>query len=245
MLETVSKVSHYDSVPASHVYGISSLWSDLFPIGILNELTAHPFLAACRNNEISQEMLQKFLVQHQYYSRYFTRYLCAMMASLPSTDDVRELSKNLVEETGLDKPGGVTHADLYISSLKLLGAQPGSQPALPATLSLIDSMYRYCRSPDALDGLSALCLGAEAIVPVIYGAVIQGFNSYGATDEALHYFRLHVEEDEDHAITMRKVIDRLLVERPYRISKVHAIAQDMVMQRMEMFDAVMKQGQPS
>src|SRR5437870_5691333 len=106
----LDQVLPHEAAAVSRIGAISDLWSDLFPLGLLDELRMHPFLAACRNHTISEEALQQFLVQHQYYSRHFTRYLCAMMASLPSTDDVRELSKNLVEETGLDTPGGITHA---------------------------------------------------------------------------------------------------------------------------------------
>ncbi len=218
-----------------------ALWDDLFPVGLLAELDAHPFLRRCREGKASMEMLRAFLVQHSYYSEKFTRYLCALMSHMPSADDVRVLALNLVEETGLDRAGAVTHAELYKRCMAEIGAKPGSAPVLPETTAMIESMFHYCRAHDPLEGLSALCLGAEAIVPTLYGGILDGLRHAGFNDEQLHFFVLHVSEDEAHALVMREIINRLLIERPHRRSKVLAIGEDMVRLRMAMLDAVLAQ----
>lgn len=218
-----------------------ALWDDLLPIGLLPELEAHPFLSRCREGKASLELLRAFLVQHSYYSEKFTRYLCALMSHMPDGNDVRTLAVNLVEETGLDRAGAVTHAELYRRCMAEIGAKPGSAPILPETASLIDSMFHYCRAQDPLEGLSALCLGAEAIVPTLYGGILEGLRGAGFNDEQLHFFVLHVSEDEAHALVMREIIYRLLAERPYRRAKVLAIGEDMVRLRMALLDAVLAQ----
>jgi pyrroloquinoline-quinone synthase len=221
---------------------MQQLWEDYFPEGTLAALAAHPFLIACRNGEASLATLRRFLVQHQYYSRNFTRYLCAMMASLPDGDDIRRLAHNLVEEMGLDEPGAVTHAQLFQQALAECGVMPGSAPMLPQTAELIDAMFGYCRSRDPIDGLSALCLGAEAIVPTLYGALLQGLRLAGIRGAGLRFFELHVAEDEEHALTMRDIIERMVTERPRRRARVSAIADDMVALRIAMLDAIHQQG---
>ena len=215
-----------------------SQWDEYFSTGTLAALSAHPFLADCRRGTATLPTLRRFLIQHQYYSRNFTRYLCAMMASLPESADVRRLAHNLVEEMGLDAPGAVTHAELYQQSLEACGVRTGSEPMLAQTSELIETMFGYCRSRDPIDGLSALCLGAEAIVPTLYGALVNGLRQVGIPKAGLYFFELHVAEDEDHAITMRDIIQRLIAERPRRRDKVRAIADDMVALRMSLLDAI-------
>lgn len=215
-----------------------SLWSGMLPETLVNDLRDHPFLVACRSGVACRASLNHFLVQHEYYTSHFTRYLCAVMASLPSSRDVRSLCENLFEEMGLDSAAKETHAQMYTSTMAELGVLPGSMPPLPETTALIDSMYRYCRSTDPLDGLSALCLGAEAIVPALYAPIIEGFKAFGVPDHALRYFDIHVRDDEAHALTMRRVIDEILRLSPWRLLKVQAIADDIVRRRMALLTAV-------
>ena len=164
-----------------------------------------------------------------------------IVSYLPNGDDVRALAVNLVEETGLDRADAVTHAELYRRCLGEVGVTPRSQPMLPETGALIDSMFHYCRAHDPLEGLAALCLGAEAIVPTLYGAILDGLRKAGFDDRQLHFFVLHVSEDEAHALVMRDIIHRLLRERPHRRAKVLAVGEDMVRIRMAMLDAVLAQ----
>lgn len=216
-----------------------SLWDDLFAPGLLNELENHPFLRICGEGKAPLALFKAFLVQHSYYSENFTRYLCALMSHLPNGDDVRALAVNLVEETGLDRPDAITHAELYRRCLSEIGVAPRSQPMLPETAALIDTMFHYCRARDPLEGLAALCLGAEAIVPTLYGGILEGLRKAGFDDKQLKFFVLHVSEDEAHALVMREIINRLLREHPHRRSKVIAIGEDMVRIRMAMLDAVL------
>ncbi len=216
-----------------------ALWDDLFPPGLISELHDHPFLRRCREGRATLELLRGFLVQHSYYSEKFTRYLCALMSRMPTGDDLRALAANLVEEMGLDHAGGETHAQMYRRCLAEVGAVPNSTPMLPETGALIDNMFHYCMSRDPLEGLAALCLGAEAIVPTLYGGILDALRRAGFDDDQLQFFVLHVSEDEAHALVMRDIIRRLLAEHPHRRSKVLAIGEDLVRLRMAMLDAVL------
>lgn len=223
-------------------YVLSPLWTDLFPEGLLGQLRANPFLVACRNGAVSLDQLRHFLIQHHYYSQYFTRYLCALMGSLADQGEFKALSHNLTEELSGGDSIDISHAELYRRSMDLMAAVPRSRPLLDGTRQLIDAMFRHCRSSDPLDGLAALCLGAEAIVPLIYGPVLDALRSHNAPAEAEHFFVLHIEEDEQHAIVMRDIIDRMLGERPYLRSRVIAIGEEMVHLRMNMLAELVGQG---
>jgi acyl-coenzyme A synthetase/AMP-(fatty) acid ligase/pyrroloquinoline quinone (PQQ) biosynthesis protein C len=215
---------------------LSPLWQDVFPAGLLSELHANPFLAACRNGSADADQLRDFLVQHQYYSQYFTRYLCALMGNITDIEEFKALAENLSEELSGGDTHHISHAQLYRQSMDAMAAVPGSRPILASTQKLIDTMFRYCRSADPLDGLAAMCLGAEAIVPIIYNPILAAMDYLGASDAARLFFRIHVEEDEEHAIVMRRIIDRMVAERPHCSARVVEIGQDMVRARMGMLD---------
>jgi acyl-CoA synthetase (AMP-forming)/AMP-acid ligase II/pyrroloquinoline quinone (PQQ) biosynthesis protein C len=223
---------HTDEAPAAHL--LSPLWADVISAGLLAELHANPFLAACRRGSVTTDQLQEFLIQHRYYSQYFTRYLCSLMGNMGEHDEFKALAENLAEELASGSAEEVSHAEMYLQAMHAMSASPGSRPILASTQQLIDTMFRYCRGSDPLDGLAALCLGAEAIVPVVYGPILDALHQRNAPPEATRFFQLHVEEDEQHAIVMREVIDRMLREKPYRRARVAAVGEELVRLRMAM-----------
>lgn len=228
------------SAPVAH--GLSPLWVDMFPAGLLEDLSANPFLTACRAGMVSDAQLRGFLIQHHHYSQYFTRYLCSLMGSLTDLGEFKALSHNLAEELSGNDTDQVSHAELYRETMDELGAVPRSLPVLSSTQALIDAMFRYCRSGDPLDGLAALCLGAEAIVPIVYGPILDALRHRHAPMRALRFFQIHVEEDEQHAIVMREIIDRMIAERPYLRARVVAVGEEMVQLRMAMLSELMAYG---
>jgi len=222
----------------SVVAGSLDDWGGLFPPGLLARLHGCRFLTGCRGGQVTLPVLQSFLVQHQYYSRNFVRYLCAVMSALPDQQAIRVLIINLIEEMGLKSDNQVTHADLFLQSMRICGAQPGSAPMHEATGRLVETMFRYCRSGDPLLALSALCLGAEAIVPIVYGPIAQALRTAGIPQEGVYFFDLHVEEDEAHALVMRSQIEGLVRHDPSCLGIVHRVATEMVVRRIEMVEAV-------
>jgi len=213
-------------------------WAALFPPGLIAELEGCSFVRDCRAGTVPLPALKAFLAQHQHYSQHFVRYLCAVMSSLPESGDVRALMFNLIEELGLDAPDRVTHAELYRETMRCIGVEAGSAPVLPATQDLVDTMFRHCRSGDPLLGLSALCLGAEAIVPTLYGAVLHGLLNAGLAPAGLRFFELHVQDDEAHALVMRQQLEQMLQHDSRRLRVVHQVATDMVRCRVRMLEAV-------
>ncbi|QXF32264.1 hypothetical protein CE143_03075 [Photorhabdus luminescens] len=219
-------------------YSLSPLWEDIFSKELLEEINTNVFLVTCRSGKASQNLLRKFMIQHQYYSQYFTRYLCSLMGNLVDQNDFTLLSHNLLEElTGTDA-AKISHVELYKKAMAAINAVPKSYPILKSTQQLINIMFEHCRSDNSLRGLAALCLGAEAIVPLIYGPVLDALRAMKAPDDALHFFKIHVEEDEEHAIVMRKIIDRMIAGNPHGKAEVMAFGEAVIYSRMAMLNEI-------
>lgn len=187
---------------------MSDQWNGLLEKEWLENLDASPFLQRCREGRVTLEELESFAVQHFHYSRHFTRYLCALLSNIRNDGDRLHLVDNLVDEMGLGKTTATPHSQLYREMLAKLGWTPETHTPHPETVRLVETMLESCRNPNPLIGLGALCLGAEAIVPHIYQQIIAGFRANHVDDEKLLFFKLHVECDDDHARTMKEIIER-------------------------------------
>ena len=204
----------------------------------LERLDQTVFLRRCRNSEASRAELNIFLVQQFHYSRHFTRYLCALLSNMVDEDDRRVLTENLFEEMGLGGVGDEPHAKIYRDMLHALGLSPVLNPPLPATTALAATMLHLCSNPDPMVGLGALCLGAEAIVPHVYRQILTGLLAAGFPEKHLRFFPLHIEGDDDHALTMKAILDRELQADPGRKETVMAAAAECVEKRAIFFEAI-------
>jgi pyrroloquinoline quinone (PQQ) biosynthesis protein C len=209
----------------------------------VERLRRHPFIQRCRNGTVTRHELDVFVAQHARYSAYFTRYLCALIANLPSAEDVLRLSGNLAEELGFGEDSGEPHAQLFARMVDELGIDLRELPAFPETEQLISTTFDYCKKQDPAYGLGALCLGAEAIVPSLYSDIISGFVANGVALERLRFFQIHVECDDGHAETMLEILTRLQQESPERAERVLEGARAMIDARLKFLDGVMEGAQ--
>lgn len=205
---------------------------------MIAQISRHPFLSACRDGHVSLDRLKGFLVQQGKYSRYFTRYICQLMVNLESNDDVLEVFDNLFEELGFGEVAEPPHSEIYRDMLHSFDLHLDSYPTQPATQRLINTMMNFCKQPEGAYGLSALCLGAEAIVPAVYSDIVSGFVKQGIELEQLKFFTLHIECDDGHADTMLAILSRLVVEQPRLFEVVRHAAFLMIQARLEFFDAL-------
>jgi pyrroloquinoline quinone (PQQ) biosynthesis protein C len=204
-------------------------------------LLRHPFLVRCGNASVTMAELRRFLVQQGKYSNYFTRYLCALISQLDEGDDVLRLARNLAEELGYGADGQTPHSRIYADMLERFGLRLDRQPTYPETQNLIDTMFMLCRQPGGLAGLGALCLGGEAIVPAMYARIIEGFRGLGVEPEALEFFRIHVDCDDDHAETMYEIITRRTSSSTSsRVTALHA-GEIALNARLRFFDALTRE----
>ena len=183
-------------------------WDSLLKPEWLNSLRATSFLSRCRTGIVSRRELELFLKQHHYYSQHFTRYLCALISNLRNEQDRQLLTQNLFDEMGFFT--GISHEEIYRRMLSTILPSENDVGVFPATQSLIETMLECCRDARPMVGLGALCLGVEAIVPEVYSTILNGFYAVREPRENLHFFTIHVSDDDEHARTMRNIILREL-----------------------------------
>ncbi|MFJ5239852.1 TenA family transcriptional regulator [Pseudomonas neuropathica] len=217
------------------------LWNKWLDSDVLHRLVNHDLLVAMRSGHVSREGMRYFLVQHHYYSRNFTRFLCAIINRLESLGDIKLLMQNMQEEMGIDSEGKVTHAELFQRSLRSLGADVMAEPPLAQTADFNAFIMKCCRSENAVEGLAALCLGAEAIVPLIYKPILVALKGLNVGEEGLEFFRLHIEEDEEHAVTLLGILDRLTGRDPETKALAIQTGFQAINKRCDMFDAVWRE----
>jgi pyrroloquinoline-quinone synthase len=211
-------------------------WDCLLKPEWLNSLRATSFLSRCRTGIVSRRELELFLKQHHHYSQHFTRYLCALISNLPNEDDRQLLTKNLFDEMGLFT--GVSHAEIYRRMILTILPSGNDVGVFPATQALIETMLECCRNPRPMVGLGALCLGAEAVVPEVYSTILDGFDAVREPRENLHFFTIHVSDDDEHARTMRNIILRELSNNPRSRHDLEYGAARAFDARVEFFEAI-------
>ncbi|MGO0791118.1 TenA family transcriptional regulator [Herbaspirillum seropedicae] len=205
---------------------------------LISTLRAHSFLTRCREGSVSLQELKFFLVQQGQYSAYFTRYLCAMMANLPSNVEVFELAENLFEELGFAGGEETPHYLLYRNMLADFGLSLESAPPTAATRKLIETMFSCCRDTRASVGLAALCLGAEALVPMMYADIIAGFEAHGMSKDTIRFFHLHVACDDDHAETIENILTEMVEKDKEQLANIIAAGNTLVDARYDFFTAI-------
>lgn len=220
------------------IVGIDSRWSDLLPMEWIRRLDDTPFLTRCREGRATREELLSFVRQQSYYSRHFTRFLTALMSNLEDEADRHALTQNLWEEMGLGQAKAVPHSQIYRDMMSQMNVRCEDEPQAPETRALINVMLECCRSAHPMIGLGAICLGAEAIVPHIYSTIVEGFYAIGEPRAHLEFFLIHMACDDDHAITMRNIIMKLLkTDRRDRVELDYGAAKALSA-RVEFFNAI-------
>ena len=205
---------------------------------LILRLRQHPFLTKCRNGQISSATMETFLVQQGLYSQYFTRYLCAFMSNLPDNESVVALAENLFDEMGFRDDSQTPHSVIYKNMLESMGLSMSGQVALAGTTKLIQTMFEHCRSADVAKGLGALCLGAEALVPDLYGDIVVGMETLGHGGEQTAFFRIHMACDDAHAETLQNMVKALVKRDPDSFARVQQSGRELVEARLFFFDSI-------
>ncbi|WP_394840261.1 iron-containing redox enzyme family protein [Pendulispora rubella] len=217
---------------------IDASWEGILRPEWIRELDETSFLSRCREGRVSRAELHGFVRQQGYYSRNFTRFLNALIANLLDEADRQALMQNLFEEMGLGDVKSTPHSQIYRDMMKTMGIRFEDEAPHPATVRLVETMFACCHNENAMIGLGAICLGAEAIVPHVYSTVLAGFEAMGESKRHLEFFTLHVGCDDEHAITMRNIIVRRLQADPKSRVDLEYGAAKAIAARVAFFEAL-------
>jgi pyrroloquinoline quinone (PQQ) biosynthesis protein C len=154
--------------------------------------------------------------------------LTAWLAHAPTVierDSARLVAQNLAGELGYLKEAD--HRDLYVKFLAGLGIDEGSARdhlPLPSTIGGATVLGHFCRSSFA-EGLGSFGLGLELQVPgrPNGAAVIQkALAHYDISDDALEFYRIHVEAEEEHGDNAERALAPFVQTREQQALVRHA-----------------------
>jgi quercetin dioxygenase-like cupin family protein/pyrroloquinoline quinone (PQQ) biosynthesis protein C len=164
------------------------------------------FIRACRAGLITRDDFKHVFGQYYRYSKNFTRYLTALMTNCESDYFRSRLSENLWEEGGGSDPEK-RHAELF---RRFLSDALDVDPLVIRYQSLADVFFHqyldFCRNSSALAGSAFLSLGTEGVISRLYGYFCEGLLKAEIPEEQLLFFRLHMECDDEHAITLAELM---------------------------------------
>lgn len=207
---------------------------------------SHPFwdnsiFRACTQGDFTMAEFRVLFGQYAHYSRNFTRYLAGLMFTC--TDDLlrAKLSENLWEEGGGADPGQ-RHAELYRSFLvDALGIEaPSAVAAQPYTSEFVARYLQGASSPDHTYGCAFLSLGTEGVVARMYRILVDGMLQAGLSEDALGFFQLHIQCDDDHAATLQEMLLASRARPDWRETAVRGI-DDALGARGAFFESVYEQ----
>lgn len=163
-------------------------------------------IRACRAGLLTREDFKHIFCQYYRYSKNFTRYLTALMTNCENDYYRSRLSENLWEEGGGAEPDK-RHAELFRRFLReALESDPDAIEYQSFANDFFHQYLDFCRNSSALAGSAFLSLGTEAAISRLYGYFCEGLLKAGVAEEQLHFFRLHMECDDEHAITLAELM---------------------------------------
>jgi len=198
------------------------------------------FLRLIAAGAFSISDLRHVFGQYYHYSRNFTRYIAALMARCPDDYFRARLSENLWDEGGGAKPE-LRHAQLYRNFLSQgLGLEdPEDIPCESFTEKFVHDYLDYCMTAEPLACAAFLSLGTESIVSRMYGIFIQGLEKAGIEETALQFFHVHIAVDDDHALTLEKLMTSYASEPHWFEACAHAANRALEL-RQRFFDDLLR-----
>jgi mannose-6-phosphate isomerase-like protein (cupin superfamily)/pyrroloquinoline quinone (PQQ) biosynthesis protein C len=161
---------------------------------------------ACSAGYLVREDFQFIFSQYYLYSKNFTRYIAGLMANSNNDYYRSRLSENLWEEGGGSEPEK-RHAELFRKFLReALSINIESIEYLDSTSYFVREYLDFCLKSHPMAGSAFLSLGTEGIVAKMYSIFVEGMRRAGIDDSKLEFFHIHMECDDEHAVTLEEMM---------------------------------------
>src|SRR2546421_3454656 len=161
---------------------------------------------ACSAGYLVLEDFQFIFSQYYLYSKNFSRYIAALMANSNNDYYRSRLSENLWEEGGGSEPEK-RHAELFRKFLRNgLAIDIDSIEYSDGTCYFVREFLDFCLNSSPMAGSSFLSLGTEGIVARMYTIFVEGMHRAGIDDSVLEFFHIHMECDDEHALTLENMM---------------------------------------
>lgn len=175
----------------------------------LHPLWQHPFLERCRTGQLTLREVRVLAVQMYKFSQAFNRILAGIISCCSDEKAQLVILENLMDEMGQGNVAN-THPELFRHFTRTLGIDDGIllvTPPEPETQAMIDTYLALPHKYGYLAALGAVCFASEGIVNSLYTQIRQGI--VGASPfppEALVFFEVHIDLDDDHAAHLEALI---------------------------------------
>lgn len=205
-------------------------------------LWKHPFLERCRTGELTLAEVRVLAVQMYKFSQAFNRILASIMSCCPDESAQMVIMDNLLDEMG---QGNVAHAhpELFRRFTRSLDIDDGTlllTPPEPETQAMIDTYLALPHKYGYLAALGAVCFASEGIVNSLYTQIRQGIvGASPFSPEALIFFEVHIDLDDDHAAHLEALIEPRLKTVEESIYLHRAIKQAMDA-RLKFFNGIQR-----
>lgn len=161
---------------------------------------------ACRDGALTLDDLRLLFSQYFLYSQNFTRYLAGLMANCEDDFFRARISENLWEEGGGTEPEK-RHAEIFRAFLRDgLGVDLGGIEYADFTRHFVSEYIAFCLHPEPVATCAFLSLGTEGIVKRMYEIFVKALVDAGVREEHLLFFRIHIDCDDDHALTLEEML---------------------------------------
>lgn len=163
-------------------------------------------LKECTNGSFNKEDFKIIFSQYYHYSKQFTKLLAVGL--LKCDDDYHRslLSENLWEERG-EKDPKKRHSEIYRKFLtKTLGVNLNETKYEPYAELFFKNYMELCLVSEPSECIAILSFATEGIVSRLYEIFRTGLLKAGVTYEDLEFFNIHIECDDDHALTLEKIM---------------------------------------
>lgn len=166
-----------------------------------------PLLGAFSAGALTRDDLRYIYSQYHLYSKNFTRFVAAVMANCDSDLFRAQLSENLWEEGGGCEPDR-RHAQIFRNFLhRSLGIENAEKIDYePYTRHFVREYLVQCLRSEPMVGTAFLSLGTEGIVARMYQTMVTGLRKAGVPDDELEFFHLHISCDDEHAVTLERMM---------------------------------------
>ena len=170
----------------------------------------------------------------------FSRILAATFLHCPDEYARVVIADNLFDEMGKGKVQR-THPELFrrfTRALNISDEELAEMRVEPETQSLIDTYVALPSRYGYQASLGAICYASENIVAALYTQILSGIQEVvSVPDEALDFFKAHVELDTEHANALIDLVNRGVKTLDQANYVVLAIKEALAA-RMRFFDGV-------
>lgn len=165
----------------------------------------NPLLKACADGSLTRSEFNFFFSQYYLYSKNFTKLLTICMFKCDSDYYRSKLSENLFEEGG-GKNSELRHAEIYRKFLtEHLKISLNNIHFEPYTELFFKQYLELCFNAESYECAAILSFGTEGIVSRLYSVIKNGLLKVGFTENDLTFFNIHIECDDDHALTLEEM----------------------------------------